>query len=363
MPASSTVLSSWWFGQCRWANVVVNGGSITGLRLNSTDLIGGAAALPELGRPGRMLGRKAEYHSQMLGLETLHSDQNTKTSTAADLVELTKPRIVVMVMVTVAAGYWMAFPSGAQAFGLFHVLLGTALVAGGTNALNQVAERDIDGLMHRTRGRPLPAGRLSVARARSFAWLLGVGGVAYLTMTVGWLVASLAAVTLITYVFLYTPLKRHTTVATLIGAVPGALPIAGGWAAATGNVTVGAWILFWILFLWQLPHFLALSWLYREDYARADLKMIGQDDADGRRTFGFASLYAAALLPVSLLPTLLGITGPVYFLGAVLLSAGYFAVNAAAANSASALSARRAFRVSLAYLPLLLLLMVVSRGA
>ena len=287
----------------------------------------------------------------------------SSASTLADLIELTKPRIVVMVMVTVAGGYWMAFPSAAQAFTLFHVLLGTAMVAGGTNALNQVAERDIDRLMRRTRGRPLPAGRLSVATARTYSWLLGAGGVVYLAATVGLLVAVLAALTLASYVFLYTPLKRHTTAATLIGAVPGALPIAGGWAAATGSVSVGAWILFWILFLWQLPHFLALGWLYREDYARADLKMIGRGDVDGRRTFGYASLYAAALLPVSLLPTLIGITGPAYFLGALLLSVGYFTVNATAARRSNAVSARRAFRASLVYLPLLLLLMVVSRAA
>jgi protoheme IX farnesyltransferase len=281
---------------------------------------------------------------------------------ASDLVELTKPRIVLMVMVTVAAGYWMAVSSGPDPFALFHVLLGTALVAGGTNALNQVAERNIDRLMHRTRARPVPAGRLGVAEARFFAWLMGVVGVAYLTVFVGFVVSALAALTLLSYVFLYTPLKRHTTAATLVGAVPGALPIAGGWAAASGNLSMGAWVLFWIMFLWQLPHFLALSWLYREDYARANLKMVGVGDSDGRRTFGYASLYAAALLPVSLLPTLLGITGSAYFVGALVLSGAFFAANAGAARRSTSLNARRAFRMSLAYLPLLLILMVVSRG-
>jgi protoheme IX farnesyltransferase len=179
---------------------------------------------------------------------------------------------------------------------------------------------------------------------------------------VGLLVSALAALTLASYVFVYTPLKRHSSLSTLIGAVPGALPIAGGWAAATGNLSLGAWVLFWILFLWQLPHFLALGWLYREDYARADLKLLSMDDPSGRRTFGYATVYAAALVPVSLLPTLLGIAGTPYFVGALLLSGAFLIVNAGAARNSTALNARRAFRMSLAYLPALLILMVATRG-
>ncbi|KPJ95728.1 MAG: hypothetical protein AMS18_02365 [Gemmatimonas sp. SG8_17] len=279
----------------------------------------------------------------------------------SDVVQLTKPRIVLMVIVTVAAGFWMAVPSTHAVARLFNLLLGTALVAAGTNGLNQVAERAIDGLMRRTRNRPVPSGRISASQARAAAWLMGIAGVGYLALSVSLLVAALAAVTLVSYVFLYTPLKRRSSASTLVGAIPGALPIAGGWAAAAGNLTLEAWVLFWILFLWQLPHFLALGWLYREDYARADLKVVSTTDPDGRLTFGYASLYAAALLPVSLMPTLLGITGHVYFVGALILSLGFLVANVSAVFRSTALNARRAFRMSLAYLPALLTLMVVNR--
>ena len=278
-----------------------------------------------------------------------------------DLVVITKPRIVLMVMLTVAAGFWMASPTGQSSFLLFTLLLGTALVAAGTNALNQVAERDLDALMHRTRARPLPAGRLSPTVAALLAWLAGVTGIGFLAVTVNLLTAILAAITLLSYVFVYTPLKRHSSTSTLIGAVPGALPIVGGWTAATGSLAFEAWALFWIMFLWQLPHFLALGWLYREDYARARFKMLSSGDTDGRLTFVYASLYAAALVPVSLAPTLLGITGGFYFFGAALLSTGFFVISGAAAKNSSALNARRLFRSSLAYLPLLFLLMAVNR--
>ena len=280
-----------------------------------------------------------------------------------DLVVLSKPRIVLMVMLTAAAGFWMASPTGQHTFLLFNTLLGTALVAAGTNALNQVAERDLDALMRRTRMRPLPAGRWSPTVAALFAWLAGVAGIGYLAVTVNLLTAALAAITLLSYVFVYTPLKRHSSASTLIGAIPGALPIVGGWTAATGSLAFAAWALFWIMFLWQLPHFLALGWLYREDYDRARFKMLSSGDSDGRLTFVYASLYAAALVPVSLAPTLLGITGGFYFFGAALLSTGFFIVSSTAARHSSAMNARRLFRSSLAYLPLLLLLMAVNRIA
>jgi protoheme IX farnesyltransferase len=278
-----------------------------------------------------------------------------------DLVAIAKPRIVLMVMLTVAAGFWMASPTGQNSFLLLNLLLGTALVAAGTNALNQVAERDLDALMHRTRARPLPAGRLSPTIAALLAWVAGITGIGFLAVTVNLLTAALAAFTLLSYVFVYTPLKRHSSTSTLIGAVPGALPIVGGWTAATGSLAFEAWTLFWIMFLWQLPHFLALGWLYREDYARARFKMLSSGDTEGRLTFVYASLYAAALVPVSLAPTLLGITGGFYFFGAALLSTAFFVVSSAAAKNSSALNAQRLFRSSLAYLPLLLLLMAVNR--
>ena len=280
----------------------------------------------------------------------------------ADLVELTKPRIVLMVMLTAGVGFWMAGPTAARAFVLFHLLAGTMLVAAGTNALNQVAERDVDALMRRTRGRPLPAGRLDIATGAAFAWSIGIAGIVYLAATVNVLTGALAAATLFSYVFLYTPLKRHTTVSTLIGGVPGALPIVGGWTAASGTLTPEAWILFWIMFLWQLPHFLALGWLYKEDYARAGLRMLSVTDEDGRVTFMQATLYAAALLPVSLSPTLLGMTGGVYFVGAFLLSAAYLFASVTALPHVTPAHAKRLFRVSLVYLPALLLIMGVDRA-
>lgn len=279
-----------------------------------------------------------------------------------DFIALTKPRIVLLVMLTVAVGFWLGGPPAGQPFLLFHVLFATVLVAAGTNALNQVAERDIDGLMHRTRDRPLPAGRISVAAAAAFAWLTGIWGIVHMLIFVNALAATLAALTLVSYVFLYTPLKRRTTTATLIGAVPGALPIIGGWAAATGSLDSTAWVLFWILFLWQLPHFLALGWLYREDYARAGLKMVGVDDPEGHLSFRFASLYAAALLPVTLVPTLLGVAGFMYFAGALILSVGFLWISVAAARRTTAVNAKRLFRASLVYLPLLLILMGWDKG-
>jgi len=275
-------------------------------------------------------------------------------------LELAKPRIVVMVMLTAAAGFWLAGPDISQAIVLFHLLMGTVLVASGTSALNQVAERKDDALMKRTRGRPLPANRLGVVPAGAFAWTMGIGGIAYLGVFVNSLTAVIAATTLISYVFVYTPLKKRTTVATLIGAVPGALPIVGGWAAARGTLSGEAWILFWILFLWQLPHFLALAWMYRDDYARAGFKMLSVGDPDGRMTFGHSTLYAAALLPVSLAPTIVGIAGTVYFVGALALSSVFLYTSFLAVRKCTMERARRVFKLSLAYLPALLILMALG---
>lgn len=278
-----------------------------------------------------------------------------------DFLELTKPRIVLLVMLTAGAGYWMAGPAAYQAMVLFHLLLGTALVAGGTGALNQVVERDVDGLMRRTRLRPLPSGRLDPVAAGAFAWTLGIAGVVYLWVTVNPVTGAMAAATLLSYVFIYTPLKRRTSVATLIGGIPGALPIVGGWTAVTGTVDFSAWVLFWILFLWQLPHFLALGWMYRDDYARAGFRMLSNDDPAGRITFLNAVLYAGALVPISLAPTILGISGGVYFFAALGLSLWFFRAAVRAFRETSARNAGLLFRASLAYLPLLLLAMGLDR--
>ena len=244
-----------------------------------------------------------------------------------------------------------------------HTLLGTALVAGGTNALNQLSERDVDARMRRTRSRPLPSGRLTPAAAGVFAAAISVLGVIYLAVTVNLLTAGLAALTLLSYVFLYTPLKRRTSLNTLVGAIPGALPIVGGWTAAGGGLDVAAGALFWILFLWQLPHFLALAWIYREDYRAGGLVMLGGEDPSGRMTGRMSLLFALALVPVSLAPTLLGLTGGLYFAGALILGVLYTGAGAAMSFATTDRRARRLFVTSIAYLPALLALMVLDRLA
>jgi len=273
---------------------------------------------------------------------------------AADFFALTKPRIVLLVVLTAAVGFYVAAPVEVSTLLFVHLLVGTALVAGGSSALNQVAESDSDALMRRTAGRPIPAGRLGRRASAAFAGVLGLAGTVYLLVFVNALTALLAALTLASYVLLYTPLKRRTTLNTLIGAVPGALPILGGWAATGTRLDLAAWSLFAIMFLWQLPHFLALAWLYRDDYGRAGLRMLSVGDQDGRQTFGQGLLYAAALLPVSLVPTLVGLTRSVYFVSALLFGTWYALTALRAARAPSMTAARRLFLVSIAYLPGLL---------
>jgi protoheme IX farnesyltransferase len=277
------------------------------------------------------------------------------------LLELTKPPITQLVLLTAAAGFYLGARGEVDLVLLLHTLLGTALVAGGTNALNQVWERDVDARMRRTRGRPLPTGRLTPRQAGLFAAAISVLGVSYLAVTVNLLTATLAALTLGSYVLLYTPLKRRTSLNTLIGAVPGALPIVGGWTAVGGSLDVAAGALFWILFLWQLPHFLALAWIYREDYRSGGLLMLGVEDPTGRLTGRMALMFALVLLPVSLVPTVVGVTGPLYFFGALALGAVYAAAGAALTLSVTDRRAWRLFSVSVLYLPALLTLMVVDK--
>ena len=276
-----------------------------------------------------------------------------------DYVALTKPRIVSLVLVTVAVGFAVAAP-GFDFSQFAWLMAGAALVAGGSNALNQVAERDLDARMHRTRRRPVAAGRVAPGAGAVFAWGLGVAGVTGLAVFVNLLTAGIAALTLISYVFAYTPLKRRSALSTLVGAVPGALPILGGWTAAGGALDAAAWSLFAILFLWQLPHFLALAWLYRDDYDRAGMRMLSGVDPDGRVTFRQAVLYAVALLPVSMAPALAQVTGPLYFGGALLLGLWLVWRSVVAARVPSAPNARRLFLASVIYLPALLLLLVVA---
>ena len=283
----------------------------------------------------------------------------------ADLFALTKPRIVLLVAITAAAGYalgvhtlppgqYPASSTAATGWVLLHALLGTSLVAGGTSALNMVVERDVDALMRRTAHRPLPAGRVTLVTAWSFAWTISALGALELLLFVNITTAVLAVSTLVVYVFVYTPLKRRTSLATLVGAIPGALPIVGGWTAAGAPLDARPAVLFSIMFLWQLPHVLALSWIHREDYARAGLRMLSINDAEGSATFRQAALDASALLPISLAPVLLAMAGWPYFVLALALSGALIALAVAGARAPTRIRARRLFLATLAYLPLLL---------
>ena len=246
---------------------------------------------------------------------------------------------------------------------LCHTLVGTALVAGGASAFNQLAEQDVDGLMQRTRLRPLPDGRLSAVAAGWFALSLSAIGLVQLALGVNLLAASVALVTLLTYTLVYTPLKRRTSLSTLVGGVPGALPPVIGWTAATGTLSVEAWVLFAIVFLWQMPHFLAIAWLCRDDYARAGLKMLPVVEPDGRSTATQVMLYAAVLVPASLVPTLIGLAGAVYFAGAALLGAAFFGLALRFAIGRNNEAARALFIGSITYLPLLWSLMLANHVA
>lgn len=282
---------------------------------------------------------------------------------AADLVELAKPRITLMVVVTAGIGVLLA-SGGRVPMGLvLHALLGTGLVAAGSAALNHVLEREIDAVMQRTANRPLPAGRMHPDLALTLGVGLAVVGLIELTLAVNLLTALLGAVALTGYVFIYTPLKKVSPLATVVGAVPGAIPPMMGWTAVTESLDPGAWVLFAILFLWQLPHFLAIAWMCREDYRRAGFPMLPVIHPDGRSTARQMILYGAALLPVSLLPSTLGLTGSTYFLGAMGLGLFFLAMCVAFAVSLSAPAARRVLLASVLYLPAILAVMVLDRVA
>ena len=279
----------------------------------------------------------------------------------ADFVTLTKPRLNFLVLITTLGGMYIAAPDGVALPVLFHALVGTALVAGGAAALNQVWERDTDGLMRRTRRRPIPGGRLRAVDGAWFGTLLSATGLIELTWKVNPLASAVAAATLVSYVFVYTPLKTRTSLSTLIGAVPGALPPVIGWAAATGTISIGAIVLFGIVFLWQMPHFLAIAWLYRDDYRQARIPLLPVLEPDGRRTGQQALLYAAALWPVSLLPAAIGIADVPYSILATVLGAGLIVLSAMFARARTTPTARRLFLYSIIYLPLLWTALILDR--
>jgi protoheme IX farnesyltransferase len=279
----------------------------------------------------------------------------------SDFISLAKPRLNLLVLLTTAAGLYLASPTGVAAPLLFHTLLGTALVAGGAAALNQVLERHTDSLMRRTRTRPVPAGRLSVGQGTWFGVVLSAWGLAQLAVAVNPVAAGVAAATLISYVLVYTPLKARTSLATLVGAIPGALPPVIGWAAATGDISLSSLVLFGIVFLWQMPHFLAIAWLYRDDYARAAIPLLPVLEPDGRRTGQQALIYTAALWPVSLLPAVIGLGGAAYLAVATGLGLIFMWLTARFARQRSMAHARALFLFSIAYLTMLLAALVGDR--
>ena len=281
----------------------------------------------------------------------------------SDFLELTKPRVTSMVLITTLVGFYLGSKGSLDVVLLLNTLLGTALVAAGTSALNQYVEREEDGRMLRTRLRPLPAGRLDPAQALLFAAAISVAGLVHLVLTVNLMTAGLAALTLLSYVFVYTPLKRLTSLCTLAGAIPGALPPLGGWTAAHGDIAAGGVALFAILFVWQLPHSLAIALLYKDDYARGGFRVLPVVDETGEATGRQILAHCLVLLPLSLVPTMLDVTGVVYFCGAVVLGLGLTAFAVPILVDASARAARRMLLASVIYLPALLCLMAFDRIA
>lgn len=279
----------------------------------------------------------------------------------ADFVALTKPRIVLMVLVTTLAGFYLASRSTPEPGAVVRTLVGMALAAGGALALNMFMERDLDARMERTRHRPLPDGRLLPGEALLFGCALTGAGLACLALAVGPACAGVSAASVAGYLFVYTPLKRHSSLCSLVGGVPGALPPVAGWAAARGTLDVEAWVLFAILFLWQMPHSLAIARLYRQDYARAGLRLLPVVDPEGRSTDRQILSHSLALVAVGMLPTLIGLAGPVYFAIALVLGLGQLACGVRLALVRTDAGARRVVLASLVYLPVLLAAMTLDK--
>ena len=276
-------------------------------------------------------------------------------------IALTKPDVSFLVVITTLAGYVLGTAGPLDWLLMAHTVMATTLVAAGTSALNHYLERDLDARMRRTASRPLPSNVLSPAEALWFGSALLVVGVADLLAATNALAAALALATFVMYLGIYTPLKARTTWCTAIGAIPGAVPPLIGWAAARGTLDAGAWVLFGILFLWQFPHFHAIAWMYREDYARAGIRMLPVVDSEGRATFSQILFTAALLLPVSLLGAVVGLAGPAYFFGALVLGLLLVEVCVWAAADKSNVRAKWLMHATVIHLPLLLGLMILDR--
>jgi protoheme IX farnesyltransferase len=287
-----------------------------------------------------------------------------------DYIELTKPRITWLILMSTGIGYFFGLPAAANwweflrsvpLLSLLHTVLGTGLIASGTAALNQWYEREADRKMRRTAMRPLPAGRMSANHALAFGGALSAAGFLELWLGVNLLSGLIGAFTLASYLFLYTPMKQRTWWSTTVGAIPGAMPPMIGYAAAAGVITRESWILFAILFLWQFPHFYSIAWMYKEDYARAGIRMLPVVEPDGRSTARQIVLYGLALIPVSLVPSLVGMSGRIYLAGALLLGLWFLYSGVRVAVDRTALRARAVLIASVLYLPLIYGLMLIDR--
>jgi protoheme IX farnesyltransferase len=287
-----------------------------------------------------------------------------------EYIELTKPRITWLILMSTGIGYFFGLPGSASWWGflkaipllsLLHTVLGTGLIASGTAALNQWYEREADRHMRRTAARPLPSGKLSAGRALAFGIGLSVAGFAELWLGVNLLAAAIGAFTLASYLFIYTPMKQRTWWSTTVGAIPGAMPPMIGYAAAAGTITRESWVLFAILFLWQFPHFYSIAWMYKEDYARAGIQMLPVVEPDCRSTARQIVLYGIALIPVSLVPSMLGMSGRIYLVGALLLGLWFLYSGVQVAVERSMVRARNVLVTSVLYLPLIYGLMLLDR--
>ncbi|HEY6129592.1 MAG TPA: heme o synthase [Candidatus Acidoferrum sp.] len=296
-------------------------------------------------------------------MSTLPNTESTLANRAGAYVALTKPDVSFLVLVTTAAGFYMGVRGPVDWLKLVHTVFGTMLIAGGTAALNHYIERESDRHMRRTASRPLPSGLLQPAEALWFGLALALAGATDLWVVGGWMASLLGAITCLSYLLAYTPLKKRTVWATFVGAFPGAIPPMIGWAAATGRLDGGAWLLFLILFFWQFPHFHAISWMYREDYSRAGIRMLSVGDTDGSRTFRQILISAAMLVVISMLPSVLRMTGVIYFFGALVLSTALVQVCIWAAHNKSNVRAKWLMHATVIHIPLLLCLMMYDKIA
>lgn len=278
-----------------------------------------------------------------------------------DFYDLSKPGIGFYALITTAASFWLATDSFDLTLFL-HTMIATGLVTCGGGALNQVIEIEADAQMRRTENRPLPSGRVPIAFGLVFGVLASIVGCAYMLLFVNPLATILAVGTLVGYLFIYTPLKKRTHLSTLVGAFPGAIPILIGWVAVRNSISIEGWVLFAILFLWQIPHFLAIAWMYRRDYERAGFPMLTVVDAEGRAAAFQVLMYVLTLVPLSLLPTLLHLTGLLYFVGAIVLGIGFAISGIRTATARTNASAKQLLLASIIYLPVLLLLMVIDKA-